>query len=178
MVSWVVFVVMTAVEGTPGRASFVSAFWVAIAATASIPTSTAIGLFASAKGPRTTPSETRCQEGGLQDEGRLPRFVASPFERARQQRHRAQHDDEHRDRQKRTDLAEPTGEVMRGQDHDVTGDVRGEQAPKCKKDDHVDRASRRTENKQEQPAATPRPDPRSHQEASLSRAMTARTTGR
>jgi len=27
-------------------------------------------------------SETRGQEGGLQDEERLPRFVASPFERA------------------------------------------------------------------------------------------------
>ena len=50
-INCVVFVVMTAVDGDSKRANFTSAFWVAIAATANMPASTASGLSELLKGP-------------------------------------------------------------------------------------------------------------------------------
>ena len=55
MHNWVVLVVMTAVDGVSTNASFTIAFWTAIAATASIPTNTAMRASAVRKGPNQRP---------------------------------------------------------------------------------------------------------------------------
>src|SRR6266404_8489602 len=47
--------------------------------------------------------------------------------------------DEHRYRQKRPNLAEASGHVMGGEDHQVTGDVRSKESAERQKSDHIDR---------------------------------------
>jgi hypothetical protein len=131
MVNWVMFVVITAVEGAPRESE---------------PYQRILGghrrdrehahknrhrtLGVGERAELDCKSQAARQKGSVEDQQTSPRRIRRLRNGHACQRHHAQHDDEHWDRQDRTDLAETASDIVGGNYHQVAGDMGGEQPTK------------------------------------------------
>lgn len=139
VVSCVVFVVITAVEGWSGSPSFTNAFCVAMAATPSMPASTAIPLSGFAKGPTAAPSvrnPARSTACTISNNRRVSRVVLSENKTPTIP---STATNTGTDRE-RPDLAEAAGHIVSGQNHQVAGDMCREEPSEREKPYYIDGA--------------------------------------